>query len=214
IEKKSNYNIYEVASYRDYFKDGVWDLQGYIDAFREEIADINSNQKFILYGHCAGTALTMLLAQELQKLNKEILGIFLGASLFQASTNAPFSKDQIRKLLFNINGNLQMLTTKEQEFIIDNFGVDNKIAIQIKNTFDSKRQEVRKLTCPIHCIFGEYDPLTSNYQKEYNSWQVFSEDTLTCDTIADGNHYFVNEKSDMTATIIINKIKDWNENHN
>ncbi len=210
FKNNETYNIYEVASYREYINDNQWDLDQFLTDFRTAIANLPADRQLVLYGHCAGTALSLLLAQELQKQQHELLGVFLGASLFTTKTNTPFDANQIKKLLLGINENLQLLPAKEQQSIIDNFGIDHKIALQIKQAFTTNHQAIPALSCPIHCLFGEHDPLTPNHQEAYSNWSRFTNTTLTYTTISEGNHYFVNEKSETSANIIIHKINDWN----
>jgi amino acid adenylation domain-containing protein len=167
----------------------------------------------ILYGHCAGVALAIEIAKQLEAAQITISAIVLGGSLpgSRRSRRQSFltrilptrkmpSDDQILAYLQRLGGFQEIADLRSLTFL--------------RRTMDHDRREARRyfkqlldddagprLRAPIVCMVGDNDSYTPQYEQRFNEWAIVS-DSVSLAVIRGGNHYFIKHQADEVARII------------
>ncbi|MFK7784945.1 MAG: amino acid adenylation domain-containing protein [Crocinitomicaceae bacterium] len=183
----------------------------------DEIQAKVKGKTFIL-GHCAGTILALSLSQQLEKMNFPLAGVFQCAENYQNRYNidlenggwSRFSDEEIwNDVIVKLGFEQEGLHEKTRSQIIKNLRHDARIAEHITSEMQSQKN-VAKLNAPIHAIYGEKDPLTPSFNKEYEKWGLVS-NQVSYSSIQNGGHYFVNQNIEETTTEILKQTERWKE---
>lgn len=180
------------------------ELQGLHEIVKQIVNEVSqlSQPQLSIYGHCAGVAIALELALQLEKRNQPIQSVFLGASypLKQAINVDPFTHvsdielaDQFVKL-----GGFHDLSENELQQLGRLLRHDGKCS---RNYFSERmRYPQPKLKARLTCIIGKADPLTLDYQTGYKNWLDHA-DQLDLRLVETG-HYFINTEADKVAGYI------------
>ncbi|HEY0738586.1 MAG TPA: amino acid adenylation domain-containing protein [Herpetosiphonaceae bacterium] len=167
----------------------------------------------ILYGHCAGVALTIEIAKLLEAEQITISAIVLGGALPGArrSRTQSFlakilpgrpipSDEQVLAYLQQLGGFQEINDPAWLTFVTRTLGHDRHVATQY---FEQLLQAdaAPRLRAPIVCVMGDQDPLTAQYEQRFTEWAIFTE-SLSLAVISGGNHYFIKHQADELGRII------------
>ncbi|WP_158088765.1 non-ribosomal peptide synthetase [Thermoactinospora rubra] len=162
-----------------------------------------------LYGQCAGTAATLLLARRLEDLGVPVLATFMGAALPDPDPEA----------------SMKMLTERSQDDLLAHMrrlgGFDGALAdddiagilrvvrhdlTEMLQVYLAERDgPPPKLSGPIHCLVGSADPATEGYETRYLDWARYGA-AATLSVIEGGGHYFCKHQPDAVAGIVAERL--------
>jgi len=165
------------------------------------------------YGHCAGGALTIAIAAELEKAGVDISRLFVGGhfptphlpgKLFRFFRRVfPIHKWASHRSAFDLLksfGFFDEITDKaQQEFVMGHFVREHQ---EIEDFYtDLYSAPFPKLKTPVTCVIGEMDRATALYQERYHEWEYFS-DAVDLAVIPKAGHYFIKHQPGDLSEII------------
>jgi surfactin synthase thioesterase subunit/MFS family permease len=173
----------------------------------------------VLYGHCLGGSLVMILAYMLEEAGIKVDGVVMGA-IFPSPrlSNKLFdfwskifpnvlSEKGYRDLLKSVGGLNDTISPEESKFLLKNLRHDS---IQSEEAFTKfyKDDKKTKIKAPITCVVGGSDRMTEFYQERYKEWEDFSE-TVDLKVIEFAGHYFQKYQATELSNIIEEKVDIW-----
>lgn len=165
------------------------------------------------YGHCAGGALTIAIAAELEKAGVEISRLFIGGhfptphlagKVFEFLRKVfPIHKWGSNRSAFDLLksfGFFDEITDKEQQdFVMGHFVREHQ---EIEDFYTSLYSApFPKLKTPLTSVIGEMDRATTLYQERYREWEYFS-DSVDFAVIPKAGHYFIKHQAGDLGAII------------
>ncbi len=170
-------------------------------------------KEVVLYGHCVGSALTILTATKLQKTSIRVKSIYLGGILLPKAAKyfgkymdpwAMFSDNFILNYLKKVGLDKESIPEEVIPSMLNAFRYDVKSYYRFFHQFNPNRfnKEI-----PIYSIIGENDPMTKNYKVKYKNWSDFT-DIVKCIVIPGANHYFVKTHALKLANILIDSMEE------
>ena len=169
---------------------------------KEILAEIHG--PLVIYGHCAGNALAIAVAKELQAKQANLALLVIGGMLLDRDCDALLdsltktSGLEILEYLRQIGGFKEALDPKTTNKISRMTKFD---CMQSAAFFADESKRARKGTVPIQVIVGDQDPLTGGYREKYLDWQAYS-DCLSLSVIEGGGHYFVQDNAKQLAAVL------------
>ncbi|MER5931852.1 amino acid adenylation domain-containing protein [Streptomyces sp. NPDC002054] len=167
---------------------------------------------FSLYGHCAGTLLTVLVARGLEDRGLVPSGIHLGAPwdiaafAFAASTTPDTlesaldsTDEELHAFLVSLGGFERAFDERDLQHVLRVLRHDMREGIRF--LIDSVG-EWERLKAPIHVIIGDADPATDTVAGGYLAWEHYAEE-VSLQVVAGGSHYFVQDQADLVSRMII-----------
>jgi amino acid adenylation domain-containing protein len=159
----------------------------------------------IVYGHCMGTVLAADLAQRLEERGADLRAVYFAAHLPVRDPADSLRAEQVTSdeewagYLTSIGGFDGALDWSTIEHMMlagrnDHIGSMNFL-------LRAYAEPPRKLTAPVHCVYGDDDPATEGFAERYRDWLHFAE-TADVSVIPGGNHYFVRNNSAELAALI------------
>jgi amino acid adenylation domain-containing protein len=164
-----------------------------------------------LYGQCAGTAATLVLARELEAAGRPAVATFMGAALPdpdpEASWNLLNSSDD--DALF---GHMRALGGFDgvlaETDVADILRVVRHDLTQMVGLFRAERGiEIQPVSGPVHCIVGADDPATERYAERYQDWGRYGSGTSLA-VVPGGGHYFCKLQPEVVAGIVGRRLAD------
>jgi amino acid adenylation domain-containing protein len=154
------------------------------------------------YGHCAGASLALETAQLLESAGRPIQALILGAILPPRHFVSPW----------------QFLPDPAVLWILRRLGLslpkdERNLARSLLQRFRSDAASFYQyfkhshpiLGCPIHCIVGEKDPLTTLANHHYRRWLDYSQ-SADLVVLPEAGHYFQKTHAHALAQIIYRKL--------
>ena len=175
----------------------------------------------VLYGHCLGATMAVLLAPKLEEAGIQVDGVFVGAMFPTPRISNKFFNiwDKIfpsqltdrgnRDMLITIGGLNSEISSDETEFILRNLKHDSKECIKWYTQFYNEKKKT-KFKAPITCVIGESDRATEFYEERYKEWEYFSEN-VDLKTIKHAGHFFFKNQAVELTEIIKEKVGLWQE---
>jgi len=179
------------------------------------VAEIRAqvHDPFLLYGHCAGVALTLAIARLLEDAGRAATTVYLGGALPPLQLSGaqvflskafqrfrPMNERRLVRFMRSLGGFNEVVDPAELRFVLDAFVHDGQAAADyFSRTFAVEQQ---KLSAPIVCVVGDRDPLTKTYRERYREWSFFS-DSITLAVVSGGDHYFVKHRAAQVAELIV-----------
>lgn len=158
-----------------------------------------------IYGHCAGNALALEIARQLEAGGTRLVSVHLGAMLPNknpadviARAHTSTVEDEVT-FLKSIGGLEGALADDDLKDLIAVFKTDS---LACANFFLRESQSAgAKLQAPLHIIVGDADPITRDFGTGYLGWQRFAPD-VTLAVVAGGGHYFVKYQAGVVASYV------------
>lgn len=183
--------------------------------------EIKANVKgpIVLYGHCLGGSLVMILAKMLEAAGIKVDGILMGAIFPSPRLSNKFfdfwakifpnvlSEKGYRDLLKSVGGLNDTISADESKFMLRNLRHDS---IESEEAFTKfyNNEEKTKFKAPITCVVGQSDRMTEFYQERYKEWGDFTE-TVDLKVIDFAGHYFQKHQALELSNIIEEKVDLW-----
>lgn len=166
-----------------------------------------------IYGHCAGGALTIAIAAELEKSGVDISRLFIGGhfptphlpgKVFAFFRKVlPIHKWASQRSAFDILKSFgffdEVTDNEQQEFVMANFVREHQ---EIEDFYtELYGAPFQKLKTPLTSVIGEMDRATELYQERYREWEYFS-DRVDFAIVPKAGHYFIKHQPGDLAKII------------
>lgn len=161
----------------------------------------------ILYGHCAGTALTVELAKRLERDGHDLRMVFIGAAM-PISNGVGINLDDDAAVLGLISalGAIEEAEDPERlRYLTRSFAHDSRCASAYVAAAISATPT--RIAAPLICILGEVDPVTAGQEEKAWQWRALS-DTVDVVILPGAGHYFIKHQAIEVARII-NQRADW-----
>ena len=180
------------------------------EASEKLVGEINSlvSGRIIFYGHCVGSALALETARKLEQRGIAVESIFLGgimppsSTLLQKNNYDPWklvSDSNILRFLGKI-GLPRINVSKELlKGMVLSFRHDVRSYYRFFNELE--KANIEKLCTPVHCVVGEKDLVTRNYDKKFHRWNRYAQKVRLL-VINDANHYFIKSHSIELAELL------------
>ena len=155
--------------------------------------------ELVLYGHCVGGALTVALAQELERRGADVRGVVVGGNFPAARMPGVFSRlarlwpgsrmsdraleDSLR-VLGGVDG---ALADDERRVLARNVRHDGEEAERFFTA--AFADEVRRLDAPLLCVVGGADRMSDFAHEQVHEWERFSE-RVELSVIPGAEHFF------------------------
>lgn len=166
-----------------------------------------------IYGHCAGGALTVALAAELESAGVAITRLFIGGHF-----PTPHLPGRVFAFLRKVLPVHKWASQRSAFDILKSFGFFDEITDAeqrdfVMSNFVREHQEIEdfytelyavpysKLKTPLTCVIGEMDRATELYQERHLEWAYFSQ-SVSVALIPKAGHYFIKHQPDDLAKII------------
>ncbi|WP_405887415.1 non-ribosomal peptide synthase/polyketide synthase [Streptomyces sp. NBC_01136] len=180
----------------------------------EEIA-ASVEGPFSLYGHCAGTLLTVLVARGLEDRGLTPSGIHLGApwdlAAFAQSvtpksleTALDTSDEELHQFLVSLGGFDRAFDERDLQHVLRVLRHDMGEGIQF--LIDTAERWDR-LRSPLHVVIGDADPATDGVASGYRAWEHYARE-VSLQVIPGGGHYFVQHEAELVARLICDRLPD------
>ena len=159
----------------------------------------------IVYGQCAGVALSVRLAQLIEEAGCDVRAVYVGAALPDPDPESSLRRDadttdeMVHAFLSSMGGFDGALAWSDVQPIIRAVRADLLNASRFFAT--SYAEPPRRLRAPLRCVFGDADPATEDFASRYTEWALFAE-ALTLHVIPGGDHYFVRNRARELAQVI------------
>ncbi|MBM7119958.1 amino acid adenylation domain-containing protein [Dyella kyungheensis] len=165
------------------------------------------------YGHCAGGALTIAIAAELEQAGVEISRLFIGGhfptphlsgKVFEFFRRVfpihKWASDRSAFDLLKSFGFFDEITDKaQQDFVMGHFVREHQ---EIEDFYTQLYSApFQKLKTPLTSVIGEMDRATTLYQERYREWEYFS-DFVDYAVIPKAGHYFIKHQPGDLGEII------------
>ncbi|WP_190344228.1 non-ribosomal peptide synthetase [Streptomyces venezuelae] len=167
---------------------------------------------FSLYGHCAGTLLTVLVARGLEDRGLTPAAVHLGAPwdiaafAFAASTTPDTlesaldsSDEELHAFLVSLGGFERAFDERDLQHVLRVLRHD--MGEGIRFLIDTV-QEWDRLRAPINVIIGDADPATDTVADGYRAWEHYAEE-VSLQIVPGGSHYFVQDQADLVSRMIV-----------
>ncbi|MGN6381061.1 MAG: amino acid adenylation domain-containing protein [Dyella sp.] len=166
-----------------------------------------------IYGHCAGGALTIALAAELEHRGIAITRLFIGGHF-----PTPHLPGKVFAFLRKVLPVHKWASQRSAYDILKSFGFFDEITDTaqrdfVMSNFVREHQEIEdfytelyaapydKLKTPLTCVIGEMDRATELYQERHLEWAYFSQ-SIDVALISKAGHYFIKHQPEDLAKII------------
>lgn len=180
----------------------------------------------VLWGHCSGSALTLEVAQRMERAGAPLLQVFIGGKVIHSRPMAlalgvargvvgrfvtvdvtTMSTAEIKQWMIKETGFEGFAALSEHEVlaVTEAFRQD---AARAARYFDSafRSSSSHRLRAPILNVVARDDRLTRNYQRKHANWSLFSSRVELC-VLDDGGHYFIKTRPEQTAKIVIRALR-------
>jgi surfactin synthase thioesterase subunit len=165
-------------------------------------------KEVVLYGHCVGSALTLLTALKLKNTSIQVKAVCLGGILPSKTAKylgnyiypwAMASDGFILNFLKRVGFEKDSIPDEFLPYMIKAFRYDVKSYYKFLYQFNRKTYNK---DIPIYLIFGENDPMTKNYSTRYRDWLDYS-NRVEYKFIPGASHYFIKTHSSSLANILL-----------
>jgi surfactin synthase thioesterase subunit len=186
-----------------------------VAACAEEVRD-RVTGPVALYGQCAGTAATLLLARRLEELGVPVVATFMGAALPDRDPDASWrmlterSEDDLLQHMRRLGGFDGALADDDVAGILR---VVRHDLVEMVRTYLNERDlrargaEPPRLSGPVHCVVGDLDPATEGYDERYLDWGRYGSGT-TLSVVPGGGHYFCKHQPAEVAAVVAARLAE------
>ncbi|GHO56591.1 non-ribosomal peptide synthetase [Ktedonobacter robiniae] len=171
----------------------------------QEIMQTVESKPLALYGQCAGVALTIEIARQLEAQGRALTAVYLGAALpdrepmRSIALGKEVSDEDLLEWLQYLGGLEDIFAHDDLQHIL------RAVRHDLLNAAEHYRYAYEvppvKLKTPIICIVGTEDAATRDYKERYREWEYFG-DQVHLQTIDGARHYFVKHNASELAKII------------
>ena len=176
------------------------ELETVADQIMMEI-QLNPNftgRKVVVYAHCVGSALGLMLVRRLENFNYNVLRLFTGGVFPEKYVHRYpkrydpwkyFSNDRVIKYLVSVGMPQGEIDDNTKAEIMAAFRHD---VLQYYNyMIKISHEKSHVIMAPIVAIMGEEDKMTRGFRKKYKFWQKYTYGRASFFSIPEAKHYFI-----------------------
>ncbi len=210
-DKKANLNIYSVniPGYDYGTPEELKRTEEVAKLLATEIQE-NISGEVILYGHCAGSALTIETARILEKMGVNIKALFIGAIFAPRHIklygwfNKPvgfYTDNSIRRFLKTAGLSEDMLDNKD--YLQHMRRVLRYAKLDYNRYFyHLGTSKTDKISTPLYLVVGDKDIATRHYHKKFLLWKRYVENVQLL-VLKNAKHFFITTHSDQLVDYLI-----------
>ena len=178
-----------------------------------------ANQKIVIYAHCVGNALGLMLVRRLENFNYNVLRFFSGGAFPEKHIRLYpkrydpwkfFSNDRVIKSLISVgmpSGEIDGSTKAE---IMAAFRHD--VLQYYDYMIKISREKSHAVMSPIVAIMGEEDKMTRGFHKKYKTWQKYTYGKVSYFSIPGAKHYFIKTHAAELSKLICSELMFYPQN--
>ncbi|MCE7009273.1 amino acid adenylation domain-containing protein [Kibdelosporangium philippinense] len=193
----SDIALFSVTNPRTFDADDPTQVAAFVDRCAEEIQR-EITGPVIVWGHCVGYALALVLAKRLPDVRAVCLGgVVIDAD--HAERDLSFTDVDVVDVLTTaglseVQGSI---TGEEWAEVAAKFRHDTVLSVRCDRDFFAGEP----LPVPVYCVVADDDPLTPDWRENAANWASVSGD-LRVVALDDGGHYFVTTRSVAVAALL------------
>lgn len=183
-------------------------LEDSADAIADEIGR-SVTGPFGLYGHCAGSALAVAVAQRLERAGRTPGVLYIGAALPEAAPEEQlaratgWSTESLHAYIRSLGGFEGALDASHLQSVLEVIRHDMEQGLLFH--IEGKKGRHKRLTTPLVAVLGDADSATEGYERDYVAWQRFAESVELAE-IPGGGHYFVTHQPKVLAAVLSERL--------
>ncbi|MET9384010.1 amino acid adenylation domain-containing protein [Streptomyces sp. NPDC002928] len=160
---------------------------------------------FALYGHCAGSALAVAVAQRLERQGQVPAVLFIGAALPATAPEkeleraAGWSANSLYAYMKSLGGFDGALEDSDLRTVLRVLRHDMTQGLHFQ--IEAEKDRHQPLAAPLVLVVGDVDSATKGYAHEYVNWKRYGTQVELAE-ISEGGHYFVTHQPEALAAII------------
>ena len=157
----------------------------------------------LLYGHCAGSAVAVEIARQLEARGLSLCAVHVGGALpdtdpEQAARLAKAATDSdLQRYLQDLGAFAHAFPAEEASQLLDMVRHDLTEAA----SYFARAGARAKIAAPLFCLFGDQDETTVQFGSRWTAWRNFAEQ-VTPAVVEDSNHYFVDRRPEKLLPIL------------
>jgi nonribosomal peptide synthetase DhbF len=157
---------------------------------------------FALYGHCAGAALALAVAQRLERRGRVPVATFLGAALpvtvtdDMLDTARNYPDGELQDHLRALGGFAGSLPEAHLRTVLDAVRHDMAQGLEFY-----RREPDRRLAGPVVSLIGDADTATAGFEEAHGRWGRYASD-VELHVLAGAGHYFLTHQAREVAAIV------------
>lgn len=167
-----------------------------------------------VYGHCAGVAVAVELARELEQRGADLRAVYLGAALPDPNPAASLEREhtssdgEMFSFISSLGGFDGPLASDDATRILQVLRHD---LVEASRFFARGYESPgRRLRAPVRCLLGAEDPATATSEDQYREWGMFAT-SIELTVIPGAGHYFMKHQAAEVADIIARYHPDGDE---
>ncbi|MFF9977469.1 non-ribosomal peptide synthetase [Streptomyces erythrochromogenes] len=164
---------------------------------------------FALYGHCAGSALALAVAQRLERQGREPAALYIGAALPAAAPARElelaraWSGDALYAYMKSLGGFEGALEDSDLQTVLKVIRHDMKQGLHFQ--IEAEKDPHPPLATPLVLVIGDADSATQGYEDAYLNWKRYATQVELAE-IHGGGHYFVTHQPRALASVIAGRL--------
>ena len=178
-----------------------------------------SSQRVVVYAHCVGSALGLMLVRRLENFNYNVLRYFVGGAFPEKYIHLYpkrydpwkfFNNDRVIKYLVSAgmpSGEIDESTKAE---IMAAFRHD--VLQYYSYIIKISREKSHMIMAPIIAIMGEEDKMTRGFHKKYKTWQKYTYGKVSSFSIPGAKHYFIKTHAAELAKLMYSELMSFPQN--
>ncbi|AIR96911.1 non-ribosomal peptide synthetase [Streptomyces glaucescens] len=178
------------------------------DAIAEEVRR-SLTGPFALYGHCAGSALAVAVAQRLERTGHLPAALFIGAALPEADPEerlrhaTRWSAEGLHAYMTSLGGFEGALDDSDLKTVLEVIRHDMKQGLHFQ--IEARKGRRERLATPLIAVIGDADDATRGYEHGHRDWERYAAHVALA-VIAGGGHYFVTHQPKVLAGLILEHV--------
>ncbi|MEV6683045.1 amino acid adenylation domain-containing protein [Streptomyces erythrochromogenes] len=164
---------------------------------------------FALYGHCAGSALALAVAQRLERQGREPAALYIGAALPAAAPASElerarvWSGDALYAYMKSLGGFDGALEESDLQTVLKVIRHDMTQGLQFQ--LEAEKDRHPPLATPLVVVIGDADSATQGYEHAHLNWKRYATHVELAE-IRGGGHYFVAHQPRALASVIAGRL--------
>ncbi|MFJ8014492.1 amino acid adenylation domain-containing protein [Streptomyces sp. NPDC096339] len=164
---------------------------------------------FALYGHCAGSALAVAVAQRLERQGRRPAALYIGGALPSAAPARElehaqgWSGESLYAYMKSLGGFDGALEESDLRAVLKVIRHDMTQGLRFQ--IEAEKDRHRLLEAPLVVVIGDEDAATRGYEHAYTDWKRFATHVELTE-IHGGGHYFVTHRPRELAAIISGRL--------
>ncbi|MGW7164470.1 amino acid adenylation domain-containing protein [Streptomyces sp. NPDC054884] len=164
---------------------------------------------FAVYGHCAGSALAVAVAQRVERQGRRPAAVFIGGALPSTAPTPELERarhwpaDSLHAHIKSLGGFDGVLDGSDLRTVLEVLRHDMTQGLRFQIEGEDDRHPL--LDAPLVVVIGDEDPATRGYEHAYTDWKRYAAHVELAE-IPGGGHYFVTHQPRELAAVISDRL--------